>query len=86
MKTLIRASSEVGGVVPQVGLLKHVWALQSALTRRWQYRRSPWHPAVLAQWASSAAKVQVLIVAEARSGSTLLGELAFDPRAGEHKE
>lgn len=71
------------GYVLQLGLLRHVADLRTALALRWERWRGP-VPSYLAPQIEGCQqtrrRVAVLIVAEARSGSTLLGELAFGPR------
>jgi hypothetical protein len=84
MYTLQAAHKEAPGIVPQLGILQHVADLKGALLRRWKGRAwSPFPTTVFAQWESVVARKRVLIVAEGRSGSTLLGELAFDTRPGD---
>lgn len=67
----------------QLSLLPHWAALASALTRRWA--SSPHQPPpalqpLLHSAQSAASRVSVLLVAEARSGSSLVGKLGFDAR------
>ena len=73
---------------PQLGLLQHWAALATALTKRWQkhsasHASTPLPPAIRGLIDASAvvvSRLSVLLVAEPRSGSTLIGKLSFDAR------
>ena len=74
--------------VPQLGLLRHWAALATAMTNRWQKHSdlragAPPPPAVrrlIDAAAAMVSRLSVLLVAEPRSGSTLVGKLSFDAR------
>lgn len=73
---------------PQLGLLRHWAALATAMTKRWQKHSAmragaPPPPAVRGLIDAAAVMVSrrsVLLVAEPRSGSTIVGKLSFDAR------
>ena len=66
---------------PQLGLLSSWGSLAAALAQRWAGRVAPPAVAALLDAARAvASKVAVLLVSEPRSGSSLVGELAFDVR------
>ena len=73
---------------PQLGLLRHWAALATAMTKRWQkhsaLRADAPPPSAVRGLIDAAAvmvsRLSVLLVAEPRSGSTIVGKLSFDAR------